>query len=162
MKQQAAQFAIEGLDNYDGVRPLENFLWVHVRNRLYNFKRNNYSRPTLPCDCCELDAYKDFECTAHENKLDCLAYERWFRRNQIKQNLMSTKPSDDGINDESSVEDQIFSREIYALVERNIPVTMREDWIRFTNKLKLPKNKREALLSFIIQILKEHGINPNE
>ena len=40
MKQQAAIFAIEGLEKYDNSRPLENFLWTHVRNRLFNYKRN--------------------------------------------------------------------------------------------------------------------------
>ena len=44
MKQQAAIFALEGLKNYDYKRPLENFLWTHVRNRLFNFKRNNFSK----------------------------------------------------------------------------------------------------------------------
>ena len=47
IKQQARMFAWEGLDKYDEIRPLENFLWTHVRNRLYNFKRNNYSRPNF-------------------------------------------------------------------------------------------------------------------
>ena len=41
IKQQASLFAWEGLEKYDEKRPLENFLWTHVRNRLYNFKRNN-------------------------------------------------------------------------------------------------------------------------
>ena len=52
MKQQARLFAWEGMENYDGIRPLENFLWTHVRNRLYNFKRNNFGRPDKPCDSC--------------------------------------------------------------------------------------------------------------
>ena len=34
MKQQARLFAWEGLEHYDGVRPLENFLWTHVRMRV--------------------------------------------------------------------------------------------------------------------------------
>ena len=51
MKQQAALFAWEGIyDSWDDSRPLENFLWIHVRNRLYNFKRNNYGRPEKPCE----------------------------------------------------------------------------------------------------------------
>ena len=52
MKQQAAIFALEGLKNYDTSRPLENFLWTHVRNRLFNYKRNNYQRPDNPCITC--------------------------------------------------------------------------------------------------------------
>ena len=39
MKQQARLFAWEGIENYDGVRPLANILWTHVRYRLYYFKR---------------------------------------------------------------------------------------------------------------------------
>ena len=30
MKQQARLFAWQGLEKYDGKRPLENFLWTHV------------------------------------------------------------------------------------------------------------------------------------
>jgi len=44
MKQQASIFALEGLEKYDNSRPLENFLWTHVRNRLFNYKRNNYQK----------------------------------------------------------------------------------------------------------------------
>ena len=38
MKQQISIFALEGMANYDHNRPLENFLWTHVRNRLFNTK----------------------------------------------------------------------------------------------------------------------------
>jgi DNA-directed RNA polymerase specialized sigma subunit len=54
MKQQAAIFALEGLEKYDKKRPLENFLWTHVRNRLFNYKRDNYQRPDKPCLSCPL------------------------------------------------------------------------------------------------------------
>jgi hypothetical protein len=161
MKQQVALFAWQGLENYDGVRPLENFLWVHVRNRLYNFKRNNYARPDLPCDNCPLNAYVNLECTAFTNVMECEHYLKWFERNQVKKNLMSTKESVDSIDHDSlSLEDKILSKEIYDLINSNIPITLREDWLRYVNKLKLPKNKREALFSIILDILKENGIDP--
>ena len=36
MKQQAALFAWEGInDSWDPERPLENFLWIHVRKEPY-------------------------------------------------------------------------------------------------------------------------------
>ncbi|NDC96549.1 sigma-70 family RNA polymerase sigma factor, partial [bacterium] len=54
MHQQIIIFAIEGLKNYDHKRPLENFLWTHVRNRLFNYKRDNYQRPNKPCLTCPL------------------------------------------------------------------------------------------------------------
>ena len=43
----------------------------------------------------------------------------------------------------------IFTKQIYKIVNDNIPVSMREDWIRFSNKLKIQKNKREKLLEKI-------------
>jgi hypothetical protein len=160
MKQQAALFAWQGLESYDGVRPLENFLWVHVRNRLYNFKRNNYSRPEKPCDSCPFAAYVNHECIKYDSMNDCSIYSKWIKRNQTKKNLMSTKSCDNPVFDKkTSVDDQVFSKEIYDLVDSKIPVSFREDWIRFTNKIKISKNKREQLLGKISEILKDNGID---
>ncbi|MCP4123677.1 MAG: hypothetical protein GY751_18155 [Bacteroidetes bacterium] len=159
MKQEAALFAWQGLEKYDGVRPLENFLWVHVRNRLYNLKRNNYSRPDKPCDHCPFDAYCENECTKYDNILDCEQYGKWDSRNQIKRNLMATKSGNDPHSIESiSIEDKVLSKELYELIDSNMPLLMREDWIRFINKLKISKNKRIALQVIIINILEENGI----
>ena len=72
MKQQAWQVALEGLKDYDGERPLENFLWTHIRNRLYNFKRDNYFRPEKPCDRCPL--LRNDECTKFKDRLACDLY----------------------------------------------------------------------------------------
>ena len=58
MKQEARLLAIEGLERYDSSRgKLETFLWTHVSNRLFNIKRNKYSRPDKPCFDCPLNAY---------------------------------------------------------------------------------------------------------
>lgn len=155
---------LNALDKYDGSRPLENYLWVHVRNRLYNFKRNNYARPDKPCDNCPLKAYVNHECTAFKNIMECEHYSKWFDRNEVKKSLMATKEQDDQSaplsREESPIEDKILGKQIYNLIGSNIPVSMREDWIRYTNKVKLAKNKREALFEKIIEILKENGIDP--
>lgn len=42
IKQEAFIICIDGLDRYDSSRPLENFLSVHLSNRLKNFIRDNY------------------------------------------------------------------------------------------------------------------------
>lgn len=53
VKQEARILALEALPRYDGVRSLEAFLWVHVNNRLMNFKRDNYERrDNKPCNKC--------------------------------------------------------------------------------------------------------------
>ena len=162
IKQEAALFAWQGLENYDGVRPLENFLWIHIRNRLYNLKRNNYCRPEKPCDNCPYDAYikKNDECSKYSSMKECIIYLKWFKRNQTKKNLMSTKSSDLPIlEDKQHINDEIFSKEIYNIVDSSIPISLREDWIRFVNKINISKNKRKVLMEHIHKILKDEGID---
>lgn len=45
IKQEAYIMCLQALPKWDGVRPLENFLARHVRNRLNNLKRDKYYRP---------------------------------------------------------------------------------------------------------------------
>lgn len=42
LKQEAFIICMDGLSRYDQSRPLENFLSVHLSNRLKNFVRDNY------------------------------------------------------------------------------------------------------------------------
>ena len=64
--------------------------------------------------------------------------------------------------EESSALDDLFTRDIINLLDEELHVQFREDWIRFTNNLKLPKIRRERLLQEIATILKENGIDPSE
>src|SRR5690606_12240105 len=50
---------MEGLDalhRYDRTRSLRNFLAVHIKRRLYNYKRDNYMRMEKPYNRCPLKA----------------------------------------------------------------------------------------------------------
>ena len=164
MRQQARLFAWEGLKNYDGVRPLENFLWTHVRNRLYNFKRNNFGRPDKPCDICpfydrNFINFKGYGCKAYDNHEECDLYMGWVNRNAAKRNIMNTAKLELDVQAENSVE-EIFDRKyIYELVDSALPVQYREDWIRLTNNLKLPKARKEIIVEVVLNILKENNIN---
>lgn len=42
IKQEAFMICVDALERYDEKRPLENFLSVHLSNRLKNFVRDNY------------------------------------------------------------------------------------------------------------------------
>ena len=72
IKQECYIQAIDALDRYDTNRPLVNFLWSHIRNRLCNLKRDKYFRLEKPCDKCPLNAYVAAEdrCTAYDKKTD--------------------------------------------------------------------------------------------
>ena len=163
MKQQARLFAWEGLENYDGVRPLENFLWTHVRNRLYNFKRNNFGRPDKPCDNCpffdmSFSNSNHYGCKAFDNEEECDLYAGWLKRNTAKRNIMNTANLDIDIKQANRLDDVLDQKHIFNLVDQAIPVLYREDWIRFVNSLKLPKARRENIVEIITKILQENDL----
>jgi len=166
MKQQASLFAWDGMVAWDGIRPLENFLWVHVRNRLYNFKRNNYGRPEKPCEHCPLKAYdpnckkSTSGCTKFENLMDCGLYKGWTDRNASKRNLMSSYSVIFEQPQDIDASDIVFKRDLFDLLDRQMPVYLREDWIRLTNNLKISKIRRQKILDKIGEILKGNDIDP--
>lgn len=143
MKQQAAIFAIEALEKYDHKRPLENFLWTHIRNRLFNYKRDHYQRPDKPCLTCPLyDAHlknSTSGCTKFNNKHECDLYQNWFSRNDRKKNLMQLT----GMSDEHQPHDNldflenISNKEIISILENNLTYEYREIYLKLKNGEKV-------------------------
>src|SRR6185369_6692752 len=91
MKQEAMILAINGLEKYDGKRPLANFLYIHIRNRLCNYKRKHYIRIEKPCTRCPFKAFiPPDQCKKYKDMMDCNLYKRWYERNIVKRNLANT------------------------------------------------------------------------
>ncbi len=162
MKQEARLEAIKGLEKYDNVRPLENFLWVHVRNRLYNLKRNKYARPDLPCYSCPFyDAKLKSNCEEYEDRHECDLYQGWFTRNESKKNLMNTIDID-VINSERESSMSFFDKDfedssLISFLDDSIPVEFREDWIRLRDGLRLSKTRKERVLQEIYLLTEEQN-----
>jgi len=163
MKQQATLFALQGLENYDESRPLESFLWTHVRNRLHNFKRDNYHRTDKPClGCPSYNTGCRSECSEFEDKANCELFHAWATRNANKMNLMSPVNLADMQNEENEVmahdddlNEFISQREFMQLIDENIPMEFRKDYLRLKNGIKLPKARRLALIDAIKTVLEE-------
>lgn len=157
MKQQAAIFAMEGLENYDNSRPLENFLWTHVRNRLFNFKRDNYFRPDNVCAKCPFfdpdNKVSTNQCAKFTNKNDCDIYSAAEQRNHVKKNIM--KPCSIEYDHESNRDfsDIIGNEELLNLIESKISTKYRETFLRLKGGAKVSKQDvlklREHILSII-------------
>jgi len=163
MKQQAAIFALEGLENYDSSRPLENFLWTHVRNRLFNFKRDNYYRPDNVCIGCPLfdPKYKKStnQCAKYKNKLDCGIYSQWINRNTLKKNLMQPTSIDNTeheLKSKSTIFDFISNNELINLIETKIHIKYRETYLKLKGGSKVHKQDMIQLQNHIKEILREH------
>jgi len=169
MKQQARLESIEAMDRYDGVRPLENFLWTHAHNRLFNMKRNKYARLDKPCNKCPLQAYdpecKQSEnmCTAFDDRHECLPFAGWDKRNSAKKNLMSPIEIS-GVRDEhesnmSCCDDiDIDIKELCDIIQENIDVDLRPDWIKMRFDIHIPKQRRIKVQEAIFAILEERGL----
>lgn len=166
MKQQAAIFALEGLEKYDKKRPLENFLWTHVRNRLFNYKRDNYQRPDKPCLSCPLyDPHcknSINQCSEFSNKNDCELYSSWEKRNNSKKNIMKPVGIEDiedyGVKHHSKgdVSELVFNQEIIKLLDEKIPHTHRETYLKLKYGEKICKSDLNKLLNIIREILHDN------
>jgi DNA-directed RNA polymerase specialized sigma24 family protein len=161
MKQQISIFALEGLKNYDHKRPLENFLWTHVRNRLFNFKRDNYQRPDKPCNTCPFfDPHLKESlngCSKYTDITQCEMYNSWYIRNINKKNLMHLNTIEEIKeylpNNKYNHQDKVSNNEIINKIEENLNGEYRQTYIKLKNGTKVSKNDVEKLAIKIREIL---------
>lgn len=160
IKQEARIEAMHGIDTtYDETRPLENFLYSHVKNRLLNFKRDNFERCDPPCKSChnEIDG-----ATGHEDKKYCKAYAAWRNRNLRKKNVIV--PLDiTNIADEkesntrfySNIPEQIERQELLEKIDEFLPIELRATYLQMQNGVKVSKAKRLEVERAVLEILKD-------
>jgi DNA-directed RNA polymerase specialized sigma24 family protein len=165
MKQQAIIFALEGLKNYDHKRPLENFLWTHVRNRLFNYKRNNYQRPDKPCLTCPLydPKYKksNNQCEKYTEKKDCDLYASWAKRNEAKKNIAKPCYVDD-LSLFGKYNNSDDNKELLNFLDINIKTEFRDSYLKLKHNHKINKSELIKLKNHIKEIMEEKGWNPLE
>lgn len=161
MKQQIFVFALEGLKNYDNKRPLENFLWTHVRNRLFNYKRDNYQRPNKPCLTCPLNdpelKQSTNGCSKFQNKNDCYLYANWIKNNSNKKNLMYFSAIEE-VKDYGNVfcDDSLIlfdDIEIINLLNENLTDEYRAIFLKIKEGTKVTKTEKQKLLEKIKTII---------
>lgn len=159
MKQQATIFAIQGLKHYDKKRPLENFLWTHVRNRLFNYKRDNYQRPDKPCIGCPFfDKHynkSDNQCSKFRDKMECEPYNNWESKNNSKKNIMKPLAIDSLYDTPNSFSPNeiIKNKEIFDIIDKKLPIKLRPAYLNFMANQKIPKKEYTLLIETIQQIL---------
>tara|TARA_E500000331_G_scaffold72897_2_gene67792 strand:- start:931 stop:1566 length:636 start_codon:yes stop_codon:yes gene_type:complete len=162
MYQQAAIFAIEGLEKYDSSKPLENFLWTHLRNRLFNFKRDNFKRPDKPCLNCPLYdkdyAVSDNQCSKYSQVLDCSLYKKWYIRNSSKQNIMKpTSLENEKVvsSGAGSIFGDISNSELLNKIEKELRGEYREIYLKIKHGTKVNRADIKKLQKFIQENISE-------
>lgn len=126
IKQEAFIICMDALDRYDPNRPLENFLSVHLSNRLKNFVRDNY-----------------------------------FTKNDddSKKKLLSAKSiiSDDVSMEETDYIETVDVNDIKQLIDEQLPMSYRADYLKIINNVYVPKKRREEVLEYIKQLVESNG-----
>ena len=136
IKQEAFIIAMEALDRYDDSRPLENFLAVHIKNRLNNFKRDKFYRQT-------------------NNEDDINNSKKYLMEPLDISNIRDEFENNMRVDDDFIV--TIENKELLNLIDEHLDVSLRSDYLRILHNVYVSKPRREQIYVEITQILRDHG-----
>lgn len=173
MKQEGFVFALECLPYYDPkCASLRTFLYTHVRNQFINMKRDKYFNKQPPCySCIFYDAKNKFgnnNCAEFNNKKECQRYQKWISLNESKKSLV--QPSNYelfynhdnyGIVPDNILED-LYTKEIFQIIDDNLPISLRHDYCRLRQGVRLSEYKKDIVIQAIKKILAEKDILEDE
>ena len=165
LKQQAFLEALKGLEKYDGKHRLENFLSVHIKNRLCNFKRDNYIRLEIPCQNCPLGAWLPPDgCKEYHDKLECSLYAGWMRRNTFRRNINNSleysvvnQDNEDNMRYDMDFGAGIDKKEVLDLIDQELPLDLRKYYVMMLYGERISKKNKEEVEEAILNIIKNKG-----
>lgn len=166
IRQQGRLFALQVLDKdrYDPARPLENFLYTHVRNRLLNLRRDKLRRNDPPCKRC----HSGNPCEEAEGHV-CDKYAAWLARNQAKADLLRpldlTNISEDKVRRTrvtSSVQEDAELSEFVKRIDEQLPVEFRSTFLQMRAGVSVPKSRRQQVEAAMKEILRGEVECPSE
>lgn len=164
IKQEGRIYALELLatGKYDPARrPLENFLYTHIYNRLDNLRRNKFRRRDAPCKSCHQG--EPCEVAIATGRQSCKKYARWLKKNNDKAQLarpLSLNPSYEGAS--VPPEDSLETQELLDKIRAKLPLELQATFLQIKDGVSVPKSKRDEVERYVREILKEDAPCPNE
>lgn len=136
IEQEAFMLGVEALGRYDDTKPLENFLYTHISNRLKNFKRDNYYR----FDHGDAQKIQD-----------------------RKKSILDAADIDNFkfISAETEVSDDVHMKEVRDLIDKKLPADLRSDYLRLKSNTPLPKTRRDYIIHIIEEIIESENDQGN-
>ena len=128
IEQEAFLMGVEGLKRYDTSKPLENFMYTHINNRLKNFKRDNYYRFDYGNAQKIQDRKKSILEPVDISALYCVS-----------------------IDDETV--DNAHLSEMLDLIDRTLPADLRGDYLKLRTNSPLPKGRKAIIIQAIEDII---------
>ncbi|QEL19562.1 sigma-70 RNA polymerase sigma factor region 4 domain-containing protein [Limnoglobus roseus] len=156
IKQEGRVFALLALgrEKYDLARPLENFLYRHVKNRFINLKRNKFRRTDAPCKAC----HTGNPCGG-PNQF-CPPYAAWLKRNEAKaclsRRLDITRVSGDregSVRVTDAGQAAVETDELVARIRQRLPVELQGAFLKLREGAPVPKPQRDAVQAAVREIL---------
>lgn len=156
VRQQGRLYALEVLERecYDPARPLENFLYSHVRNRLINFRRDKLRRNDPPCRRCHAGD------PCGPDGEPCARYAGWAGRNRSKSNLMRPlgldRVADEGERRTrvgSVAEGEAEVAELLKRIDEGLPAELRASYLQMRAGVAVPKARRLVVEAAVKEII---------
>ena len=130
IQQEAFIIGMMGLKNYDSSRPLENFMYTHINNRLKTFKRDNYYR-------------LDYGTSAQKIQ-------------DRKRNLLEPVSIDAiyaiYVSDQTTT--NAYINELLDMIDQKLPAHLRRDYLKLKSNSPLPKGRKAQITQIIEEIVK--------
>lgn len=140
-------------------RPLANFVYVHIRNRLLNLRRNKLRRNDPPCWNCHNSIPGH---TQHENGQYCNSYLSWLKTNLNKANIMCPidlgAVSEDQHQDTSDATGGVELDELKRRIDRELPVALRATYLRMLAGERVSRAERAEVENAVRQIIREDEV----
>lgn len=151
--QEGFLIACEALEVYDVNYPLENFLSIHLKNRLINFKFTKFLKTPKLCKNCLVD-----------NMANCHSCIKRLKTYNAKKNLhlpidISRVKSDGEKSLESKYKnlDEIDAKELLQLINIHLDIKYREDYLKMRDGLYIHKSIRDEIETKILNIIELYG-----
>jgi len=130
ISQESFIICMEALPRYDATRPLENFLSVHLSNRLKNFVRDNHFTNTE--DTNKVRVMKPAQLDHEHSLVD-------------ERNVFAV--------DENAID----YGEMSKVIDKKLPAQYRLDYLKMQNEVYVSRQRKEEIVIVIREILTENG-----
>lgn len=172
IKQQCYLEALKAINRttgkcYDKSRPLKDFLFIHIKNRLHNFERDNSYRGHNPCKTCpfydKMFKGSDNQCLKFTQRLECELYANHRRWNDAKMSLYGAADQVDrpeACQEGEPIIEELCRQELLDLIDRELPADIRPDFLRLLANVRVSNKRRSIVRAAIRDIIQGSGQFP--
>lgn len=148
IKQEGRLAGLKGLEKYNEALPLDNFMFIHIKNRLSNFKRDNFRRNDPPCQHCHNEV-------KHEHTKACDKHARWAKANASKTRVASPYSLLDSDTEKYTYESSTDFQELSQLIDDALPALLRSAYLKMRAGDKTVTAEEKRQVEDIVRVIAE-------